>query len=123
MNYAVISSGGKQYNVKEGEQLLVEKLSLKKGDQVVFDKVLLYRNEKDILIGQPYVTGVKVIGKIVQEEKGKKIDVIKYKAKVRYRRKIGFRPIYSRVLIESIISDGKKPVEKRITGKLTTVKK
>lgn len=108
MEYAVISSGGKQYKVSVGQEILVDKLSLEKGKNFVFPYVLLVRNDENILIGNPYVAQAKVAGKVVDEIKGDKITVSKFKAKVRYRRKIGFRPLYTKVRIESILPNGKK---------------
>lgn len=104
MKYAVIKSGGKQYKVCEGDTILVDKLDSKVGEKVAFPEVLLIRTEGAIFVGDPHVSNGNVVGKILEEVKGKKIHVVKFKAKIRYRRKIGFRPIYSRVLIESITS-------------------
>ena len=102
MKLAVIKTGGKQYKVKEGNWLKVEKINKKEGSNVVFDKVLLYSDEKKTEIGKPYVKGVKVIGKLVKQGKAKKITVIKYKHKIRYRRKKGHRQLFTQVKIEKI---------------------
>lgn len=109
MNYAIIRSGGKQYKVSEEETILVDKLGRPKGEKVVFPEVLLIRHNDSIFIGDPLVKKAEVIGRVVDELKGKKITVAKFKAKVRYRRKIGFRPHYTKVLIEEIkVGGGKK---------------
>ncbi|MBM3283637.1 50S ribosomal protein L21 [Candidatus Gottesmanbacteria bacterium] len=102
MKYAIVKTGGKQYKVCEGETILIDRLNLKAGAAYIFPEVLLIRTDKNLFIGDPYVNGGKVTAKILGETKGKKIHIVKFKAKVRYRRRIGFRPIYSKVLIESI---------------------
>ncbi|RLC32939.1 50S ribosomal protein L21 [Candidatus Woesebacteria bacterium] len=99
MKYAIVKIKGQQHKVSEGDEILVDKLGTDKPDV----KVLLVVNEKNVKIGKPEVKGVKVKIKILEaEEKGKKLYVQTFKAKSRYRRKIGFRPIYSRLLIEKI---------------------
>ncbi len=98
--YAVIRIQGHQHRVFEGEELLVDKLS---DTKKVDPEVLLIVNDDDIKVGTPIVIGARVKIKVLAEvEKGKKIDVLKYKAKSRYRKHIGFRPKYSRLLIEKI---------------------
>lgn len=103
MQYAVIKTGGKQHKVSEGEEILVDKLCVKEGSQIDFPEVLLVRRDNEVAIGDPLVKEGKVTGKVIGIVKGKKIRVSKFKAKVRYRRTIGFRPLYTKVLIEKII--------------------
>lgn len=100
--YAIIESGGKQYKVSVGDQILVDNLSVAKGKEYIFTNVLMLRNEDNINLGTPYITGRAVIGKIVDEIKGEKISIKKFKAKVHYRRKMGFRAKLSKVIIEKI---------------------
>lgn len=102
MKYAIVVSGGKQYKVSEGEEIKIDKLKAIKGDKYPFQQILLIRSDDDIAIGTPYVTKGEVMGKIIGEEKGEKITISKFKAKVHYRRKMGFRPLYTKVKIESI---------------------
>lgn len=102
MQYAVIASGGKQYKVSVGEEILVDKLDGEKGKIYSFPQVLLVRDNDDIMLGKPFITQAQVLGKILDEIKGDKITISKFKAKVHYRRRIGFRPLYSKVKIESI---------------------
>ncbi len=102
MKYAVIQSGGKQYKVEEGKEILIDRLNCQEGEKVNFDRILLVRTDEEILIGDPLVKGAKVSGRLIKEIKGKKLKVSKFKAKVRYRKTIGFRPKYSQVLIEKI---------------------
>ncbi len=100
--YAVVSSGGKQYKVHEGEILRVEKISGEIGDQVSFDKVLMYSDGDNVRIGTPVLDDVAVQGQIVEQGKSKKIIVFKYKRRKRYRRKQGHRQQYTAVKIENI---------------------
>ena len=98
--YAVIKIQGHQHKVSEGEELLVDKISdIKKIDP----EVLLFVDGANVKVGKPILSDVRVKVKVLTEvEKGKKIDVLKYKAKSRYRKHIGFRPKFTRLLIEKI---------------------
>lgn len=109
--YAIIESCGKQYKVAEGDVVFFEKLDVEEGKNISFDNVVLVSDEEKIEIGNPYVKGFKVEGKIVAHGKGKKIIVFKYKAKKNYRRKQGHRQPYTKVEIISI----KKATEKKAT--------
>lgn len=102
--FAVIETGGKQYVVSVGDILDVEKLSgeYKDGDAVVFDKVLLVDDGQDATIGTPYIEGAKVNGTYQEEKKGKKLSIIRYKAKSNRDRKIGHRQKYTRVKIDAL---------------------
>ena len=97
MKYAVIKVAGKQYKVSEEEKLLVDKLK----DDFSVD-VLMVNNNGDLKIGKPYLDKKLVKYRVGEVTKGKKIDVIKYKAKSRYRKHIGFRPKYTILHIEKI---------------------
>ena len=109
--YAIIESCGKQYKVEEGDVVFFEKLDTEEGKKVTFDKVVLVSDGEKIEIGNPYVNGVKVEGKVVAHGKGKKIIVFKYKAKKNYRRKQGHRQPYTKVEISSIKLAAKKEQE------------
>lgn len=100
--YAVIETGGKQYRVQEGDVLKVEKLPVEVGNTVEFDRVLTIVNNGDVKIGRPVVEGVKVVAKVLEQDKSKKIIVFKYKAKSNYRRKQGHRQPFTRIVIEKI---------------------
>lgn len=102
MKFAVIQTGGKQYKVSEGQVLTIEKIDKKVGSLINFDKVLLISDGKKTEIGKPYLKDVKVSAKVLMQEKGEKIYVIKYKAKTRYRRKRGHRQFFTRVKVEKI---------------------
>ena len=99
--YAIIATGGKQYRVKEGDVIYIEKLDAQVDSTVSFD-VLLMGNDGDVKIGTPVVEGVKVEGKVVGQIRGEKIVVYKYKSKKNYRRKQGHRQPYTKVEITKI---------------------
>lgn len=92
---AIIETGGKQYLVKSGDKIQVEKLAGTAGETITFDKVLFH----DGTVGKPFISGVTVTGKILKQAKGDKIHVLKYKPKSKYRRKIGARQQYTEVEI------------------------
>ncbi len=107
--YAIIESCGKQYKVAEGDVVFFEKLEAEEGKKVTFDKVVLVSEEEGkIQIGNPYVKGIKVEGKVVSHGKAKKILVFKYKAKKNYRRKQGHRQPYTKVEITGIKTQAAK---------------
>jgi large subunit ribosomal protein L21 len=100
---AVIKTGGKQYKVKEGEILKIEKVAGKAGDKINFEVLLLADEDgKDVKIGKPKVAGAKVSGEILEQGRAKKVNIIKYKPKVRYRRKAGHRQMYTKVKIVNL---------------------
>lgn len=100
--YAVIETGGKQYRVQEGDVISVEKLSVEAGDKVTLDKVLLLNDDKAVKIGAPYVDGAKVEATVVENGKGDKVIIFKYKAKKDYRKKQGHRQPYTMLAIDAI---------------------
>lgn len=101
MDYAVIETGGKQYKVRPGDTIEVDRIT-QDGDVITFANCLLTVTDGEVSIGRPYLDRVSVIGKILANEKGKKIRVARFTAKSRHRRVIGFRPLISRVQIEKI---------------------
>ena len=100
--YAVIKTGGKQYQVAVGETHEFEKIEGSRGDSVTFDQVLLVRDEETVRIGHPLVEGAKVTGTIVEQKKGPKITVFKMKRRKGYRRKTGHRQPLTRLKITEI---------------------
>ena len=102
--FAIIKTGGKQYKVKQGETLKIEKIVGNVGDKVDFDKVLLLADEegKDVKIGKPMLSGAKVSAEILEQGRDKKVNVIKYKPKVHYRRKAGHRQMFTKVKVVGI---------------------
>ena len=101
--FAIIQTGGKQYKVNEGDIIFVEKLGVAEGEDVKFENVLAVSNDNGFVTGAPYVSGASVTAKVVRNGKGKKIYVMKYKAKKNEKKKIGHRQPYTKVQITSIV--------------------
>ena len=99
---AVIVTGGKQYTVAEGDVLYVEKLGVEAEEVVKFDQVLAVLDGENTKIGAPVVEGASVEAKVVKNGKGKKLTVLKYKAKKNEKKKIGHRQPYTKVEITKI---------------------
>jgi large subunit ribosomal protein L21 len=100
--YAIIRTGGKQYQVAQGDQLRVESLDGSVGDTVEIDDVLLVADGEDVKIGKPQVEGAKVTAKIVEQGKAKKVLVYKKKRRKGYEVKNGHRQLYTALRIEGI---------------------
>ena len=101
--YAVIETGGKQYKVNEGDIIYIEKLDVNEGDTVTFDRVKAISTDAGFKAGTPTVEGATVTANVLANGKGKKIYVIKYKAKKNEKKKIGHRQPYTKVQIASIV--------------------
>ncbi|MBP5304619.1 MAG: 50S ribosomal protein L21 [Lachnospiraceae bacterium] len=99
--YAIIATGGKQYKVTEGDVISVEKLGVNAGDTVNFDQVLAL-NDGELKIGNPTVAGASVSASVIEEGRGKKVIVYKYKRKTGYHKKNGHRQPYTKVKIDKI---------------------
>ena len=99
---AVIKTGGKQYLVSPGDKIKIEKIKGKAGDKIEFSDVLLLEKQKKIEIGAPLVKKAKVTGKILKQDRAKKIVVLKYKAKTRYKKKSGHRQPFTEIEIVKI---------------------
>jgi large subunit ribosomal protein L21 len=127
--YAVVTTGGKQYKVEEGETLKVEKIPGDVGSSVKFERVLMISDGDSVSIGQPVLDDAWVEGHIVEQGKSKKIIVFKYKRRKRYRRKHGHRQQYTAIKIDSIRAkktdtkkaepetEAKKPADKKVEAK------
>ncbi len=99
--FAVIETGGKQYLVKPGDIIRIERIEKpSKGDIVHFDKVLLLVKEGEIKLGNPYLKAAKIGGKLLKEGRFKKITHLRYHSKTRQQRRKGHRQIYTEVKIE-----------------------
>ena len=108
---AVIKTGGKQYIVSPGDKIKIEKLDKEEGSEVKFSEVLFLEKESladskqaQVEIGAPFIEGAKVIGKVLEQGKGKKMVIFKYKPKKRYRVKKGHRQQFTEVEITKIES-------------------
>ncbi len=121
--YAIIESCGRQYKVAEGDVVFFEKLEAEEGKKVTFDNVVLVSDDGKVQVGNPYVKGVKVEGKVVAHGKHKKIVVFKMKAKKNERTKQGHRQPYTKVEITSVMTGAKKAETKTVeTKKADTTK-
>ena len=97
-----VETGENQYKVSEGDVITVERLPVSEGDKVTLDKVLVYSDGENLKVGAPYLEGAKVEAEAVENGKGKKVIVFKYKAKKNYHKKQGHRQPYTMLKIESI---------------------
>lgn len=101
--YAIIETGGKQYRVKPGDVIDVERLNdSEPGSTINLERVLMVSRDGEVMVGNPTVAGARVVAKVETEGKGPKVIIFKYKPKVRYRRKNGHRQYFSRIAIQDI---------------------
>lgn len=100
--YAIIKTGGKQYKVAEGNEVIIEKLDAAEGDSVTFEEVLAVGEGSELKIGRPFVEGAKVNATVVKVGKGPKIRILKYRHKTNYRRRQGHRQPFTKVKIDKI---------------------
>lgn len=123
MDFATVLINGKQEHVTLGMTILVDKLEKKTGEVLVFDQVLVLCQDGKTVVGQPYVSNIKVEAEVLEQLKGEKIYVKKYKQKVRYRRKTGFRPLLTKIKITSIgvkkVEKGQKAVSEKKSAEVT----
>lgn len=101
-DFAVLKTGGKQYLVREGQEISIEKIEGKDKDKVEFEEILLISKAGNVKVGKPKVEGTKVEAKIIGQIKGNKVVVFKMKPKKRYRKTQGHRQKLTKVLIEKI---------------------
>lgn len=99
---AIIRTGGKQYKVSSGQKIKIEKVEGKENDTINLNEVLLVADDKNAKIGQPKVEDAKVTGKILKQNRAKKVTIFKYKPKKRYQVKRGHRQPFSLVEIETV---------------------
>lgn len=101
--FAIAQTGGKQYKIKQGDSLKIEKITAKVGEDFTFDKILLLAQDgQELKIGQPYLTEVAVKAKVLEQGRAKKVEVVKYKPKIRYHKKYGHRQPFTKVQIIEI---------------------
>ena len=113
--YAIVETGGKQYQVEEGRYVDIEKLEGDVDAKVTFDNIVMIVNGKKSKVGQPYVSGASVEGKILKQDKAKKIIVFKQRPKKGYRKKQGHRQEFTRVMISKIRTSAKKSSKEEST--------
>ncbi|MEN0653909.1 MULTISPECIES: 50S ribosomal protein L21 [Hyphobacterium] len=106
--FAVIQTGGKQYRVAPGDEILVEKLDGEAGDSLTFDQVLMMGGDTGVTVGAPLVEGATVTGELIETNRGKKIIVFKKRRRQNYRRKAGHRQWQSLIRISEILEPGAK---------------
>ncbi len=104
MKLAVIKTGGKQYKIIEGQELKIEKIDKEVGKKIHFKEVLLISDDKEenIKIGNPFIKDAEVEGEVLAQGKNKKMEVVKYKAKTRYKRTLGHRQYFTKIKINKI---------------------
>ena len=100
--YAIIESGGKQYTIKQGDKVRVEKLQGNAGDEITINTVLAINDGERMVTGSPYVVGGSVLGKVLTQEKADKVIVFKYKRRKDTKKKKGHRQAYTELLVEKI---------------------
>ena len=100
--YAIIETGGKQYRVREGDVLRIEKLEGEPGQELVFDKILLVGNGEGVRVGTPFLDDVRIRAEILAQRRGRKILVFKFKRRKDYRKKQGHRQDYTGIRIKAI---------------------
>ena len=115
MDYAVFKTGGKQYRVKPGDTLDVEKLSVAVDSIAEFGEVLAISDNGEVTFGSPMIEGARVLARVDSHYKDKKLMVFKYKSETRYRRKKGHRQTYTRLVIQDIQSEPPAPPRRRRT--------
>jgi len=116
MTHAIFETGGKQYRVKEGDEIFIEKLDTDEDEKIKFDRVLAVLSEEDPKIGSPYVKGATVTAKIIKSGKSKKVIVFKMKKRKGYHRTQGHRQPYTKVEIVKIAVRATKSKEVKENG-------
>jgi large subunit ribosomal protein L21 len=111
INYAIVKTGGKQYRVKPGDVITVERLPGEMGSEVELSNVLLVSENDKITVGNPVVDGAKVLAEVTEQARGDKIIVLKYKSKVRYAVKQGHRQALTKISIKDIVGGGRRKGE------------
>jgi large subunit ribosomal protein L21 len=100
--YAVIVSGGKQYRVKAGQSVKLEKLAVDADTKIKFDKILMVSNGDETLVGAPYLSGYTVNAEVVKEGRGEKIRIVKFRRRKHHMKTMGHRQSYTEVKITGI---------------------
>lgn len=103
--YAVVESGGKQYRVKEGDTLRIEKVGGAPGEEVLLEKILLVGNGDSVRVGNPFLEGARVRAVIVAQKRARKVIVFKFKRRKNHRKKQGHRQHFTGLRIKAIETD------------------
>ena len=111
--YAIFESGGKQHKVVEGETLRLEKLDAAAGDKVNFDKVLLVNDGNSLNLGAPYVAGGKVTAEVVEQGRGEKVKIIRFRRRKHHEKQMGHRQSFTDVKITRIAVAKKQAAPKK----------
>ena len=106
--YAIVKKGNHQYFVEEGDILEIPRIQAPEGKDIEFKEVLAIGTDDDFILGTPLVEGAKVIAFVIKQVKGAKKQGFKYKAKSRYRKRWGYRNLYTRLRIKEIVVPGQK---------------
>ena len=101
--YAVVETGGKQYRLQVGDVVEVELMPVEPGQSIELPRVLMIGDQGGVKVGQPLVAGAKVCATVVDQGKGDKVIIFKYKSKVRYRRRLGHRQPFTRLSVQEIV--------------------
>ena len=122
--YAVFATGGKQSRATTGDILKIEKLDAEKGATVELDQVLMVGEGEDVKVGTPYIKGGKVTAKVVDQGRGKKIKILKFKRRKHHMKTMGHRQDFTQIEITGIAASApKKKVAKKAAAKKPAVKK
>ncbi len=108
MDYAILKTGSKQYRVKPGDVIDVEKLPVEEGSSVELTDVLAVSRNDEVVLGNPLVPNASILAQVRAQDKDKKVIVFKYKRKTRYRRKKGHRQPFTRLAITAILLGGEE---------------
>lgn len=100
--FVIVRIGNKQYKVKPQDVIVVDRMAGEVGDTVEFTDVLLVQDDKKVTVGKPTVKGSKVTAKIIKQERGEKIEIHRFKSKVRYRKARGFRADLTRLEVTAV---------------------
>ena len=120
--YAIVEDSGTQIKLSTGDVLEVD-LRDRDGDNITFDKVLMIGGDGEPTLGTPYIEGASVAIEVIEEFKGEKLDIIKFKRRKGYRRKTGHRQRYLRVRVGDISASAKKTTTKKTSKKKAAKKK
>jgi large subunit ribosomal protein L21 len=108
MVYAIINTGGRQYRIAEGDMIDVDLLDVDPGKTATFGEVLMFADGKNVMHGNPLISGARVTAEVVEQRKDKKVIAFKYKRRKGYHRTVGHRRKLTRVKIKSISLKSKK---------------